>query len=532
VGDTLYLRGGVYDTSAMTAVHSSGVTDCPMMYLGATTVDSPTTTIMSYPGEWAILDGNNTTPILQGRFGARQYNILFQNFEVRNGFGIEGSGLAFGDGPNGVWLVNSTFRNLYIHNNGHTASNDNPAGLHLSGEGCTVEYCTFENNGLKNADGTMATPYMHNEANLCLYLQYGTAGPIDSAPRRNNIIQYNRFIGSFCGIKDKGSGDFIDVTVGDTLTDRYNNALLPAHRTDGLGTDWSTEIRYNVFIDARQGYYHEQDLIKVHHNIFSGCTTAIKSDQVGDTSGATYPKLIWEAQFYNNTHVNGGRFLDLAGTHYTYANGGYNFELYNNLIIGHTSSAYSWFNVWYNAEYREWPMVEDHNGYDISTLQSIGYYSGSYQNLTQWQALVNPRTGTTTLGVDSKYQAYTVDDDYIPSGTDVATQGRGSTYLGAVNPSASSWVSTVGYSLNGATPPAVDGVCGSSDGGTFTSTPATNLCEDNSTPEVTLNNTTYSWTCLGSDGGDPDPCSATYQAPVVAVPLNAIKASGTFSVKN
>ena len=59
----------------------------------------------------------------------------------------------------------------------------------------------------------------------------------------------------------------------------------------------------------------------------------------------------------------------------------------------------------------------------------------------------------------------------------------------------------------------VNGACGSADGGTFSSTPTTNLCTTGTTTEVTLESTTYSWDCEGSGGGTTDNCTATYEAP-------------------
>jgi hypothetical protein len=61
----------------------------------------------------------------------------------------------------------------------------------------------------------------------------------------------------------------------------------------------------------------------------------------------------------------------------------------------------------------------------------------------------------------------------------------------------------------------VDGICGSSDGQVFASTPSTNLCSSGTASSVILSGSTYSWTCLGAIGtcggsdGTDDSCSAT-----------------------
>lgn len=61
----------------------------------------------------------------------------------------------------------------------------------------------------------------------------------------------------------------------------------------------------------------------------------------------------------------------------------------------------------------------------------------------------------------------------------------------------------------GGSPPA-NGVCGSANGGTFSSAPTTNLCTTGTASSVTVQ---YTWTCAGSNGGTTANCSATYQAP-------------------
>ncbi len=58
------------------------------------------------------------------------------------------------------------------------------------------------------------------------------------------------------------------------------------------------------------------------------------------------------------------------------------------------------------------------------------------------------------------------------------------------------------------TPAPVNGVCGSSNGGTFATPPTTNLCSTGTVSGLT-NNGTLSWTCNGQYGGANASCSAT-----------------------
>ncbi|HOS88135.1 MAG TPA: hypothetical protein PLG37_01500, partial [Candidatus Pacearchaeota archaeon] len=53
-----------------------------------------------------------------------------------------------------------------------------------------------------------------------------------------------------------------------------------------------------------------------------------------------------------------------------------------------------------------------------------------------------------------------------------------------------------------------NGSCGTSNGGTFSSAPTTNLCSAGTASSVTTNSTTYTWTCAGAYGGTTASCSA------------------------
>jgi hypothetical protein len=59
-------------------------------------------------------------------------------------------------------------------------------------------------------------------------------------------------------------------------------------------------------------------------------------------------------------------------------------------------------------------------------------------------------------------------------------------------------------------PSAVNGTCGSSNGGTFTTAPTTNCCITGTTSTVTGSGP-WGWTCTGSNGGTTATCTANYQ---------------------
>lgn len=398
-GDTLYLRGGVYNIAAMTT---------PIGYQGPviavnTNATSATITISSYPGEWAILDGGGTKQILNAPF--QIYNIVFQNMEIRKGYGKEGCGFAMGAGPAPVTIHNGVFRNLYFHDNTNTDYNSNPNGLSLAGENCIVEYCTFANNG--------APGITHlNSSNLQLYNCYDIspdypAGTIDAYPRKNNVIRYNLFIGSSVGIKDKGDSNFVDNT---DPTNRH--------------PEWANEIHHNVFANSMvAGYYLQQDFVKVHHNLFLSTNNGVLYDGQQNSSN----KVMWEAMVYNNTFLNTTN--NAIKFNYSLATGkGYNAQIYNNLILGTRTTPLNFFGGQANT----WPMIEDHNGFDM-TSSIIGVYANQgTQTLNQWKAL-----GFATGGIQATLSL--LSDYSLFLGSPAIGAGRAGEDLGAIPFGTTSW---------------------------------------------------------------------------------------------
>ena len=75
----------------------------------------------------------------------------------------------------------------------------------------------------------------------------------------------------------------------------------------------------------------------------------------------------------------------------------------------------------------------------------------------------------------------------------------------------------------------VNGVCGSSNGGTFTSAPTTNLCSAGTASAVTGTGP-WSWTCAGSGGGTTASCSAQLQGSGVAPSITTQPQNQTVTV--
>ncbi len=96
------------------------------------------------------------------------------------------------------------------------------------------------------------------------------------------------------------------------------------------------------------------------------------------------------------------------------------------------------------------------------------------------------------------------DDGESPHGSLIVS---GPTLYGMTNAGGSNGMGTI-FSIN---PQPVNGVCGTSNGGTFTSAPTSNLCSTGS-PTTVSGSGPWSWTCQGVNGGANASCSANIQS--------------------
>jgi hypothetical protein len=406
--DTLYLRGGTYDCSDMTSYDS---TIGPEIYPNNSETDA-TVTIKSYPGEWAILDGTGLNHVM--RIDARIFNVVFENFEVRNAkrYGIDGEHDA---GGGYAQVDNCKFRNLYIHDNnkedGANPAGNNPAGLLIAAKDTIVEYCTFIDNGIPDGE----TP-MHNAANLTIFQCYNTSDTnVDPYPRRNNIIRYNVFDGAAVGIKDKAYGNFVD-SASPTITN----------------PDWYGEIHHNVFQNTDLGsYYARQDYMRFHHNLilssgYYGFWYAEHDD--------TPPKGWFSVSIYNNTFVGLSDAILIDYSNYTNYTYGYQTDIYNNLMINPSGTSVS---VW-EGQTSTWAITVDHNGYDNDNSTIAAYLNDGNRTLAQWQAY--------GYGTGSINEALSLEADYtLPGGSNAIGAGRSSVDLGAFPSGVDSWYDDAGY---------------------------------------------------------------------------------------
>jgi hypothetical protein len=191
-GDTLLLRGAIYNPPSTEGF------DVPNTFNG-TALDW--SCIRSYPGEWAIIDGQNTSWLglaHDAGSGPETDNkyLIIEDFEIRNcrdAGSTRGVGLYLNGGP----LI---VQRLYIHDCGWNCSDgNNPAGfrsyrLHNS----IVRYNYFRHNGGMSHI---------NQGHIMIWANpiYGTT-TIDTSNALitfNNDIKYNLFDSADCGFRIK-----------------------------------------------------------------------------------------------------------------------------------------------------------------------------------------------------------------------------------------------------------------------------------------------------------------------------------------
>lgn len=327
-GDTIYMRGGTYYPTAQTV-------ECiriPPSKNGSGWSQGRYNKLASYPGEWAIIDGQNSCGSRGVGLGAYDATFdgsidikywVFERFEIRNARSADGQfswGLFVNGGPN-------YFRYLYIHNNQATTGANNPFGLGgYHWQNSVVEYCFFRDNGV-----TPASTADTNPAHIGVFSDYNWASIASNGWYENssrvstykNEYRYNYMYGGNVGFKHKGA---------QFLTGRTN---------PGSG-----------FSDARNTYGD-----KFHHNIIV--------NTLAQCIGAHQDFM----QVYNNICDNTGRGLNVQ---YQNNGGFYKVVLYNNTIMNNTMGGIIRFMY---SDYSN--EILQHYGWDYNNiLDNITSYSG------------------------------------------------------------------------------------------------------------------------------------------------------------
>jgi hypothetical protein len=477
VGDTIYMRGGTYNEHDI--------------YINASTKSGTAwtagnyTTLASYPGEWAILNGGNTG----SEFDSAIYNIpgydgqsdsyvlkywTFEHFEITGYW----SGMWMKGGP-------CKYRYLYIHDNKVNQSDGLKAGLFIqAADANIIEYCYFKDN--QNPSG----PYGNN-ANLIFDGDYrdttdNSGQGLTFVPNqsvRRNIIRYNYFTGSAQAIRYKGDQRF-----GLNGRNPDPSGPLSTYKSDG------DDIHHNIILAADLVVC--QDFAQVHNNILAG-GAALHAGKFQNV-----PPL-YDMVVYNNSimgsnstyYFSSGWASDGTGTSFTnyYDSGTQHtvhpwFWAYNNISDGTQTSVGN--DIVPYIICRDMPTNSTNPNFNASNAffernfvhsnsdSTIDIYVGhntvttdsnySYQTVTKFNSFSDTARGLTSgtvknwanstsglyLGTSGANQ-YKTNGSFVVSGsTTIANGGKGGShpylsgitfpsYIGAVDPSDSAWVDTV-----------------------------------------------------------------------------------------
>ncbi|MBC8440644.1 MAG: hypothetical protein H8D87_13315 [Deltaproteobacteria bacterium] len=277
VGDVIYMRGGTYNEIAI---------DIPESKNGSAWTSGNYTTLGSYPGEWAIVDGAGlntnakwyfqaifTHPTGYGTGESNNYTAywVFERFEVtggRVGFFLKAD--------------NIKWRYMYIHDNGRSrgVTDTLVAGiLSVCPRYSTIEYCYFKDNiqspvsDMNNSNILFDSDYKDGVGN-------GNAFNINAATH-HNVVRYNYLVGSRISIRQKEQQRF-------GYNDRNPNEMTYKE----FGDKW----HHNIILDASESIGASQDFIQIYNNITDSTIN------FGRRSGSTgdIPQ-IYNGVIYNNT---------------------------------------------------------------------------------------------------------------------------------------------------------------------------------------------------------------------------------------
>lgn len=258
-GDTLYLRGGIYnetiDSNNQTIPTGTSWTDAPV--------------IASYSGETVVMNGSSGNPVVNlahsyikyvvfdglvidaintgvgiGTFGL-PHHVRFQNVEVKNA-GAHGVHLAGGCGLSSCDTF-FEFINVKVHNNGHTVDLDH--GFYIETSGNLIDKSTIYSNaafgvhiyngyGNRASNNILRASVIHGNATISGGTGCGIIlGSGDNNIAYNNIIRDHPGCGILVGVNSPSNTKVYNNTV-------YNNGLEAVDLYSGGS---NTSVKNNIF---------------------------------------------------------------------------------------------------------------------------------------------------------------------------------------------------------------------------------------------------------------------------------------------
>lgn len=279
-------------------------------------------TMRSYPGEWAIIDGqhncqaNNHAVIYNGAFYPDGTTPSLAQYWIFERLGVTGGGLdaAHGgdseDSAGGIWWVRGPVKIRYceVYDNVAVSQNENPAGIvGVCWQNATIEFNYVHDNGSTgNKSGNDRQIMTYNQEEYADYHPW----EIPTWSTMDNIIRYNYVDSSFSsvGIGMKASNRLVPNVDG--IRD-VNDTTYQSH---------GDNIHHNIVKGSLySAIFWQNDWAQIYNNIVemgvgNGEAGAINTRRVRSAGVDTiYPCV------YNNTIIGGfaGIGNDMDGGHFT-----------------------------------------------------------------------------------------------------------------------------------------------------------------------------------------------------------------------
>ncbi len=479
-GDDIYLRGGTYGNGDL----SASSTSCARIPLtkngtdegGDNLFDDSWSSIQSYPGEWAILDGENACG--QGYGGVLGYSesahdrstdIQYWKFErmelTRGSYNNSGT-----YSTAGLWVNGGPFiaRYLYIHDNITSNTGSNPGGLMTYQPiNSVVEFCYFKNNG-----SNVSAFEDHSSAGIVTFAAYnhGVGNWDESDSQIASRIQYEQQ-------KNEFRYNIIDNANGYSAYGFFGKGRTPLDNTGNpqwTYEEYGDKYHHNIILNTQRGIDVGQQFAQVYNNIVSVGTQDNTSGIVFIGSGL-YGAGHGNAA-YNNTIIN-GRLMDNFGYQLSgdIVDNGY-MSFLNNLFASPPADYSGSSTIQIGQPYMNTGMTVDtsrwnHNSnyvydptssthVDASRLTGACYGEISISTYDSCYSATN-YTKASSEGNDNLFSGASGADQYITrgahvvSGSDtIADAGVGGnhpylsgitipSYIGATNPNDNAWVAGV-----------------------------------------------------------------------------------------
>lgn len=458
-GDTIYIRGGTYTEDSSGGNVNLPAIEIPNTKNGSAWTEGNYNTLTSYPGEWAIIDGEGDIAsgavigkIAFSRGGTTE--LAYWKFER---LGITGGGGAGEKGaPAGLFLTAGPHivRYCHIYDNWNANNYNNPTGLNGTRmRDSVVEYNYFYHNGSagNNGEHIYLNPYPY-----CAESD-GADGycdnPLDTVAR--NEIRYNRIAGSN----------------GSTITEHPIKYKVSTIFTDIDGSgpdtreDWGDKIHHNIFTGTGSSLILKQDYLQLYQNIF---------DAVHVTNGDYnyYHRLF--ITIYNNTFAGGAVYSQRQPNNGTFTAAEHIinnvFDLSDTVdIAGQESDGVDYATVCSSSEtgvfYSDWYITNNYSYRPVTTTHyqiAIAITGALYGNFTAealdiaWTNHTGNVSKATSEGSDNLYEVdgLTTRGAHSTGSTTIANGGTGGNhpylsgvtipeFLGATNPDDNSWVAGV-----------------------------------------------------------------------------------------